>query len=497
MVAPLLEIENVSKSFPGVRALDEVTLNLHEGECVALLGENGAGKSTLIKILAGAQTPDGGNLRMRGQNLRLASPGAASKAGIAVIHQELTLVPELTVRDNLFLGRDLSRFGVLRRKEETRLAKEWLEHIGLAVSPEVKCGRLTIAQQQQVEIARALGVQARILILDEPTASLTHEETERLLALLGELKRGGLGLVYISHRLEEIGRIADRIHILRDGKTVIDRPVGTLDRSQLIEHMVGRSLSQEFPNRAEQPNTGNVVLRLENLGRPPAVQRVSFEIRSGEILGMTGLIGAGRSELARLLAGADQPSTGSMILKGIPRRFRSPAQAIRAGIVLLPEDRKGQGLVISHGVRTNFALPNLRRFARWGVLSARQETAAFARHGERFGIRLARPDQVVGTLSGGNQQKVVLAKWLERNAEVLLFDEPTRGIDAGARYEIHRHIRSLANDGKAILLISSDLLEVLGMSDRLLVMREGKVVSEFARPGDTTQAEVLAAAMGE
>jgi ribose transport system ATP-binding protein len=490
---PLLALRGIDKDFPGVRALQGVDLELRGGEVLALIGENGAGKSTLIKVMAGVHAPDKGEVALDGRPVRFSGPTAARRAGLAVIHQELSLVPALTARENIFLGQEEKPAGFVRRAEERRRATELLARVGATFDPDTRCRDLTIAQQQAVEIAKAVGQNARIVILDEPSATLTPPEVDRLFEVVRDLRARGIGIVYVSHRLEELFALADRVMVMRDGQHVATRPMRDVSRPELIELMAGRPVSDEFPRRRVE--IGGARLVVAGLRRGNAVRDVSFAIRRGEVLGLAGLVGAGRTEVARLLAGADRPDAGTVTLDGKTLDLRRPADAIRAGICLLPEDRKAQGLVLGRSVLENYGLPNLRRFQRFGLLSARAERAGFLRWTEAVKIRVPAPERPVKNLSGGNQQKVVLARWLERDCEVMLFDEPTRGIDVGAKYEIYTLINELSARGKAILLVSSELPEVLGMSDRVLVMHEGRVTGEITDPARVTQAQVLDLAM--
>lgn len=486
-VPPLLSIRGISKTYPGVRALHRVDLDLHTGEVLALLGENGAGKSTLIKILAGAQTPDEGLIRVAGHPVPLATPHMAQRAGIAVIHQEFNLVPTLSARENLFLGQERSPW--ISRGQERRTARDLLARLGMEFDPDRPCRELTIAQQQAVEIAKALSRQARIIVMDEPTAALSPREVRGLFHCIRELKSQQIGLIYVSHRLEEIFEIADRAMILRDGEHVQTQPVARLGRARIIELMVGRKLEQEFPKQPAPLREERLVVR--GLSRGNSVRNVSFSVRGGEVLGLTGLVGSGRTETARLIFGADRRDAGTISVDGRSVPIRSPRQAIAAGICLLTEDRKQQGLVLGRSNLENFSLPNLKRLAPRGWIRRRQELAAFREYVDSLQIKIAGPRQQVRELSGGNQQKIVLARWLQRQAGIMIFDEPTRGIDVGAKYEIYQLINRLAAAGKAILMISSELPEVLGMSDRILVMHGGRITGEITAPAQATQEQIL------
>ncbi len=489
----LLEMEGIDKSFPGVRALCDARLDLHCGEVHALMGENGAGKSTLIKVLSGAHRPDRGIIRLHGKPLNITCPRDSQRSGIAVIYQEFNLVPGLTARENIFLGREERIGPFVRHAREAEKTAALFARMNVALDPESLCRNLTVAQQQLVEIARAVAADARIVVMDEPTAALTGQEVEILFSIIASLKASGVAILYVSHRMEEIFRIADRVTVMRDGRHVGTQAIGELTRDRLIEMMVGRKLENEFPPRSRK--RGEARLVVQGLSRGSAVRNVSFSVHRGEVLGLAGLVGAGRTETVRLIFGADRLDCGRVFLDGRELRIKSPVDAIRAGICLLTEDRKNQGLVLGASVRENFGLPNLRRFVRFGFVRQSQECERLSRHVEELRIKIPHPETPAGNLSGGNQQKVVLAKWLETNAEVIIFDEPTRGIDVGTKYDIYMLINALAAQGKAIVMISSELPEVLGMSDRILVMHEGRITGEISDAASATQQQVMAMAV--
>ncbi len=489
MSAPLLGMRGIVKSFPGVQALRGVDLCLLHGEVLALLGENGAGKSTLMKVLGGAHRADAGTVTINGRQCRFQSPQDSRKAGVAVIYQEFNLVPSLTVVENIFLGQEVTRAGFVARKQEHQRAKTLFARLGVEIDLDAPCGRLSTAQQQLVEIAKSLACDARIIVMDEPSAALTAHEVERLFTITRDLKQQGIGIIYISHRLEEVFSIADRVVVLRDGKNVGERPIARITRSEMIELMVGRELKDEFPRRTA--NIGSVRLDVSHLTRGQAVRDVSFGVRSGEILALTGLVGAGRTETVRLIFGADARDAGDIRLDGKSIAISSPRDAMSAGIGLLTEDRKLQGLVLGHSVRENFGLPNLSWLSRYGFVQLASEREHCGHFLENLRIQVTGQDQRAGDLSGGNQQKVVLAKWLARRCDVLMFDEPTRGIDVGAKYEIYVLMNELAAVGKAIVMISSELPEVLGMADRILVMHEGRLTGEIPDARRATQKQIM------
>jgi ribose transport system ATP-binding protein len=486
--APRLEVRSVSKIFPGVRALTDVQLRLYPGEVLALLGENGAGKSTLMKILAGIQLPDSGRILVDGQPVAIESVRAASALGIALIHQELNLADNLDVGANLFLGRE-PRYplGILRRGEIERQSVQVLQQVGLTLPPRTLVGSLPIGKQQLVEIAKALAVNARILIMDEPTSSLSAREAETLFQVVKDLRQRGVSIIYISHRLGEVTELADRVTVLRDGRNAGELARHEIDHDRMVRLMVGRDLSQFY---ARQPHpVGEFALQASGVATPAFPQhRLDLSVRSGEIVGVAGLVGAGRTELLRVLFGVDPLQGGQIRAAGRTLRLRSPSDAIRAGIALVPEDRKGAGLIVQMSVRHNLSLAAVRRHQRLGgILNHRHERQLAREMIQRLNIKTPHDAQVVRYLSGGNQQKVVLGKWLSLRPRVLLMDEPTRGIDVGAKREIYQLMEQLAAEGVAILFVSSEMEEILGMSDRVLVMHEGRVRGELSRDQLTEQ----------
>ncbi|QXJ21855.1 sugar ABC transporter ATP-binding protein [Actinomadura graeca] len=484
----LLTASGLVKRYPGVTALDGADLDVRPGEVHVLVGENGAGKSTLVRCLTGVERPDSGTMTLAGAPHAPASAAAALRAGIQVVHQELTPIPGLTVGENLFLQRLPRRFGVVDRRTLDRECRVLLAEVGLDVPPHTRMERLGIAQVQLVEIAKALSREARLLVLDEPTATLTSRESGRLFEILRRLTGRGVAVVYISHHLEELYEIGDRVTVLRNGRHVTTRPLSEVEPAELVRLMVGRDLDQEFPTR-EPSEPGEELLRVEGLrvrgtpAGPPGTDSggVSFAVRSGEIVGVAGLVGAGRSETMRALFAADPSDGGRIEVRGRPARIRHPRHAVARGIGLLTEDRKAQGLALSLPITANISLASLGRVSRAGLLRHGAETRAAETMAGRLRIRSAGVRQVVRTLSGGNQQKVVLARWLQAGTDVLIIDEPTRGIDVGARYEIHRLLMDLADEGRALLVVSSDLPELIGVCDRILVFSRGRVVADVPR----------------
>jgi len=501
---PFLEMRNITKTFPGVRALDGVSLDLQRGEIHALVGENGAGKSTLMKILGGVYPHPhyGGEIFIEGNSRQFTGVRDAEKAGIAVIYQELSLVREMTVGENIFLGREPRKLGVIRWEELYRRARELLDDLHLQIDPHTLIRSLGIGQQQLVEIAKALSHDARILVLDEPTAALTDSEVETLFGILNKLRARGVGMIYISHKLHEVFRISDRITVLRDGKTVGTNVKSEWTEPQIIARMVGREVGDIFP--VMDHAQGEVVFAVENVSvedplvtGKKLVDNVSFSVRRGEVLGIAGLMGAGRSDLLMAIFGAHAGRvTGEIRLEGRRIHIDNPADAIKQGIGFVTEDRKRFGLVLDQTILNNMTLAGLRRISGRFITSIDAESAAGERSMKDLRVKANSIFTIAGTLSGGNQQKVVLAKWLLTNPRVLFLDEPTRGIDVGAKQEIYAQINKLAKSGLAIVLVSSELPEVLGMSDRILVLHEGRLTGEFARAAATPE-EVMACATGQ
>jgi len=489
-------MRDIGKSFPGVRALDGVTLALFAGEVLALVGENGAGKSTLMKILAGAQPADQGEILIDGQHVRIDNPKAAENLGIGMIYQEFNLVPALDAIENITLGDEPQNGVFLDRRKAVEEASAVLAELGITLPLDVEVARLSVAQQQMVEIAKELRRHARIIVMDEPTASLTENEIERLFSIIKKLKAGGVGIIYISHRLEELPRIADRITVLRDGRAIETRKVADFPPDDVIRAMVGRALEAHFPELPPIAIDAPIVLAVRDLLRPPAVNGISFEVRAGEILGIAGLVGAGRTETLRSIAAADLPQGGEIEILGRRLRARSPADSIEAGVAFITEDRKAQGLILGMTVRENITLAHLDQFVNRELLIDRaKETTVASKFIAELRIRTPSGEQLVRNLSGGTQQKVVLAKWLVGKASVFLFDEPTRGIDVGSKSEIYHLIVELARQGAAIVMVSSELPEVLGMAHRILVIREGRVAAAFSRE-DATPDKIIAVATG-
>jgi rhamnose transport system ATP-binding protein len=488
---PIFNIQHVSKSFGGVHALQDVHFEIFPSEVHALLGENGAGKSTLIKIITGVYQPDAGELFFDGQPIHFSNTRTAQEHGIAAIYQEPSLFPDLDIAENIMIGRQpMGRLGV-DWKRMYQDANALLRRLGMALDPRTKARELSVAQQQVVEIARALSINAKVLIMDEPTSSLTQHEVDELFTIVRQLRAAGTAIVFISHRLEELFALADRVTTLRDGKYVGTRAMADVTTDDLIRMMVGRSLDELFPKQAVA--AGEVVLEVSGLGVAGSFSDVSFQLRRGEILGMAGLIGAGRTNVARALFGTEPATTGTIKLDGKVVTIRSPDAAMALGIGYVPEDRKEHGLVLAMSIADNITLPVISTFARGGWLDTKRERAAAVDGSKQLEVKMASVEQQASQLSGGNQQKVVLAKWLLTHPRVLILDEPTRGIDVGTKAAVHALMSSLAAQGMAILMISSELPEILGMSDRILVMREGRLTGQFSR-AEATQEQLMAAA---
>lgn len=484
----VLEVRNVTKTFPGVKALDNVSFNIRPGEVHALVGENGAGKSTLMKALAGLHQPDGGKIIYQGRPIQVAGPLDARQKGILLIHQELSLSPELSVAENIFLGAwPTNAFGVLKKRELRRNASAALEALGCSFGPDDRVGTLSVAMQQMVEIARAEAFSAKVVIFDEPTASLTDAERDQLFHTIRNLQERGVGIVYISHKMDEIFDITDRITVLRDGQVQGTVDTKDTDLNQITRMMIGRTLDSFFVKAEE--DFGENVLEIEGLSKTGLFKDVSFSVREGEVLGLYGLVGAGRSEVVETIFGVRRADSGKIIWKGGDVGHPTPRQSIDMGMALVPESRKEQGLVLMMGGRENTSLPHLSLFSEVSVMNRAKEMATFEKYRSAMAIKTTGPDQPVSQLSGGNQQKFVLAKWLCADPKLIILDEPTRGIDVGSKSAIHELIADLAHQGLAVIVISSEMPEVLGVSHRILAMSEGSVVAEFS--GDDLTEENL------
>ena len=491
---PVLEMHHIGQVFPGVVALDDVHFDLMKGEVHVLLGENGAGKSTLVKILSGAYPRSSGRILLDGADVRIDSPRRAQELGIAIIYQELNLIPALTAAENIYLGREpRRRSGLIDQKQLTAGAQALLDELHAGIDGRRRLRELSVAQQQMVEVARALSLNARILIMDEPTSALTGQEIGELFALIRRLTQRGVSVIYISHRMEEIFEIGERVTVLRDGRHIETRPIAGASREELVRLMVNRELKEHFPKVRVEP--GIEALRVDRLSRSGVLEDISFTLRRGEVVGIAGLLGSGRTELARALFGADPIDSGRIFIEGKPVRIGSPRDAIHRGIGYLTEDRKGQGLILNLPVRENICLASLGKFSRLGWVSLARENTAASGFVEKLRIRTPGLGQQVRYLSGGNQQKVVMSRWLCSDSRILLFDEPTRGIDVGAKVEIYQLMNKLAADGAAILTISSELEEIIGMSDRVLVMCRGRIAGELSA-AEATQPKILNLALG-
>jgi ribose transport system ATP-binding protein len=495
MTDTVLQMRQIRKTFPGVVALDNVDFELRRGEVHILLGENGAGKSTLMKILSGAYQKSAGQIVFDGAEVEIRNPKHAQTLGISTVYQEFNLIPHLPIGENIFLGREPVRFaGVIDRRAILDEAKSALTGLGLTIDPRRLVKNLRVAEQQMVEVAKALSLDARILIMDEPTAALTEHEIGELFGTIRKLKEKGVAIVYISHRMEELFEIGDRVTVLRDGRSVGTYDVSETSKSELIRMMVNRDLTDLFPK--DHASRGPEVLRVESLCTMGGLKDINFSLHKGEVLGVAGLLGAGRTELARAIFGLDHISSGNIYVNGVAQKMSSPRSAIKLGLGFLTEDRKSQGLVLPLSVERNLCLASVDKFSNWGVMNTKKEREAASRYAEELRIKTPSLDQKVVFLSGGNQQKVVLSKWLCSEAEVFIFDEPTRGVDVGAKAEIYQLMNRLTAAGVAIMMISSEMLEVLGMSDRIMVMRGGRIAGEFSAE-ESTQERILQCALGE
>jgi inositol transport system ATP-binding protein len=495
MMEPLLSMSMIRKRFPGVQALDDAGLEVLPGEIHALLGENGAGKSTLIKILSGAQQPDSGSIEFGGQNVVMVSPHDAQRRGIATIYQEFTLAPNMTIAENVFIGREPGLGFFVDWRKMASETRSITKRLGLELQPMAIVRDLSVAEQQMVEIARALSMKSRLIVMDEPTSALSSVEVEKLFRIARELKAQGLSIIFVTHRLEEVMQICDRYTVLRDGRLVGSGAIADITIDGIIRLMVGREVKALFAHQ-QREITGEVVLRVEGLNRRGNAQDqnatvladVGFEVRGGEILGVAGLVGAGRTEMARAVFGADAFDSGHVIIEGRQIHIRSPKDAIHHGIGLVPEDRKQQALFLALAVRINLSMAAHRQILRWGVfIDETAERAMVEEYRQKLNIRMASPEQLIASLSGGNQQKVTLARWLALRPKVLIVDEPTRGIDIGAKVEVHNLLLEMAQSGIAVVAISSELPEILAISDRIITMREGRVTGQINREDATEE----------
>ncbi len=490
----LLEMHNIRKEFPGVVALDNIDFNLDVGEVHVLLGENGAGKSTLVKILSGAYQKTSGTISIDGSETDISSPGHGQNLGISIIYQEFNLVPHLSAAANIFLGQELkTSAGLLDVSAMGQKAISLLAELGVAIDVNRPVKELGVAHQQMIEIAKALLLDARILIMDEPTSALADIEIGQLFETIRRLKDRKVGIIYISHRLEEIFEIGDRVTVLRDGQFISRHHIAEVEKADLVTQMVDRKLEDHFPKVTTKP--GDELLRVEKICRSGTLTDITFSLRAGEVLGVAGLLGSGRTELARAIFGADPVHSGQIFIRGRPTKITTPEKGIGLGLGLLTEDRKAEGLVLNLSVRDNICLASIGNFSSWGFVNGRQELDAANEYCDSLRIKTPSLNEPVYCLSGGNQQKVVLSKWLCCDADILIFDEPTRGIDVGAKVEIYQLMNRLVAAGKAIIMISSELPEILGMSDRILVMKDGQIAGEYLA-SETTQEALLACALG-
>ena len=489
MSETIVSMEHISKSFPGVKALDDVRFDLRSGEVMALLGENGAGKSTLMKILSGVYTRDGGSMEIFGKEYGDLNPKLAQEVGVAIIHQELNMCKHLSVAENMYLGREKTRGVILSNSEMEAEAKAILDELNIGLEPQQIVGDLPVSKQQMVEIAKALSTNARILIMDEPTSALTAREIEDLFRIIKDLKAKGCGIVYISHRLEELQHIVDRVTIMRDGQYITSMNFQDVTMDEMIAHMVGREIKEKFPRVSCEK--GKKVLEVKHLNAGPMVRDVSFDLYEGEIVGFAGLMGAGRTETTRAIFGVDPKTGGEIILDGREVKIYKPEDAIKAGIVLAPEDRKKDGLCTKLSIRHNIALPNLDLIcSKLGVVSSAKEQEMCSRVVKDLKVKTPNVEVSAGNLSGGNQQKIVVGKWLARDSRVVIFDEPTRGIDVAAKVEIYNLMNDLKKQGIAVMFVSSEMPEVMGIADRIIVMCDGRITGELSAQ-EATQNQIL------
>lgn len=475
----ILEVKGISKSFPGVKALSQVDFSVRKGEILALAGENGAGKSTLMKILSGSYTKDEGEIWFDGQAVDISSPRAAERMGLSIIHQELSVFANVTVAENIYMGRQPRKAGIIDWPRMNRDAEALFARLGIAMNVKRKVRGMSVAEQQMVEIARALSYDAKVVIMDEPTSSLTTKEAELLFAMMEDLRRQNVAVIFITHRLDEIFHIANRVTVLRDGQSIGTKEIGETSKAELISMMIGRELTKQYPER--QVEMGEVLLQVEDLTDGKKVKGVSFKVHKGEVLGIAGLVGAGRTETVRLVFGADKKTGGHVTLAGKEIHIRSPKDSVRNQIALVTEDRKSEGLLLRSAVKQNIVMVALHKIKTMGLLSMKKEREAGEATVKSLRITTPSANQKVMFLSGGNQQKVVLGKWLFSDSQVIIMDEPTRGIDVGAKREIYEIINQLAAQGKAIVVVSSEIEEVMGISDRIVVMHEGRIAGEVER----------------
>ncbi len=490
---PILTLKNVTKQYPGVTALDHMNLEIYPGEVHALMGENGAGKSTLIKVISGAIKPNGGSIVYEDVTYDSMTPALSKKLGIGVIYQEFNLVPDLSVAENIFLGQKLTNGHTINRKRMNQKAEELMESFGIDIDVTQEVKSLTVAYQQLVEITKTISADVKVLIMDEPSAPLTNREIDAMFGIVRKLKANGVAIIYISHRMEEIFALADRITVMRDGKYVGTEMAADMDQTSLIRMMVGRTLDEQFPTVEKE--IGEVVLEVKNLSTDALLKNISFSVRKGEILGLAGLVGAGRTETARAIFGADAKTSGEIYIHGRKRDIRKPRQAIKEGIAYIPEDRKKHGALLGMSIRENISFICIKDIAKAGFVDKSKDKSLSEKYIQELSIKTPSMEQLTKNLSGGNQQKVVLAKSLAGNSDIILFDEPTRGIDVGAKKEIYVLMNELARQGMAIIMISSEMEELLGMSDRILVMHEGELTGELSKE-EATQEKILKLASG-